>query len=397
MKVLEIISLGYIAGGAESAIAKISPYLLNKGYKVRILASDLGPDKQHFNEYIFKSISPTTSPLKLLFFLFNPSSFFVLKKVLKEYKPDLVHIHVPHEITPSVLFLLKKYPTVMTLHGPETFLSKLLVWCLKPSNFKTNAYDKKNLNVVGKLTHLYFNYIQKFSYKLGLKNVDIFIAPSKYMQNVAKTDVSPIIHLPNFIELRKFHELKNHYNLLFVGRLQKIKGAEFLIEAISLIIKIVPQTTLTIIGDGPDKIDLLSLTTKLQLEKYVQFIGWVENKDLDTYYEKASIVIIPSICPENFPTVCNEAMSAGRPVIGTNVGGIPELIDDGVNGYLIEPKNPAQIAEKVIKVFLEGNLEELGRNARKKAEEFTIEKHVGNLEKIYADLVKKYKLGNSGK
>jgi len=207
--------------------------------------------------------------------------------------------------------------------------------------------------------------------------------------------VSPIIHLPNFIELQQFHEVRNNYNLLFVGRLEKIKGVEFLIQAISFIIKVFPQTTLTIVGDGHNKTDLCNLTKKLQLEKYIHFRGWVEHKDLNTYYEKASIVVIPSVVPENFPTVCNEAMSAGRPVIGTNVGGIPEIIDDEVNGYLVEPENPEQIAEKVIKLFSEEKLlKELGRNARKKAEEFSIEKHMDNLEKIYEEVIKKYKLQN---
>jgi glycosyltransferase involved in cell wall biosynthesis len=395
MKVLAITSVGYEAGGAETILAKIHPYLSEKGYDIKTLASDLGANKAHFNDYTFKHIS-STGPLKLLFFLFNPYSFSTLKKLLKDYKPDVVHLHIMHEVTPSVLFLLKNYPTVITLHGSETFLSKLVLWKLRPENFKEHVYTKKDLNMAGKLTYLYFKYIQKIPYKWGLKNVDTFIAPSKYMQNVARTDVSPIIHLPNFIELQTFHELTNNYNLLFVGRLEKIKGVEFLIQAVSLIVKVFPQTRLTIIGDGRNKTDLFNLTKKLQIEKYIQFRGWVEHKDLATYYEKASIVVIPSVVPENFPTVCNEAMSAGRLVIGTKVGGIPEIIDDGVNGYLVEPANSEQIAEKVIKLFLEEKLlKELGRNARQKAEEFSIEKHVDGLEKVYGKVMSKYKLQNS--
>ena len=337
MKILRIISLGYVAGGAENGIAKINPYLLNKGHSVKILASDLGPEQEHFNEYVFKSISDA-SPLKFFLFLFNPSAFFALKSALNEYQPDVVHLHIMSQVTPSVLFLLRKYPTVMTLHGPETFLSQFVIWCMKPSYFKDDICDAKNLTLGGRLTHFYFNRIQKFVYKFGLRNVDLFIAPSKSVQNMAKTDVSPIIHLPNFIELRNFRELTNNYNLLFVGRLEKVKGVEFLIEALSAIIQAVPQTTLTIIGDGRDKSDLVNLTRELRLEKYIQFRGWVENKDLDTYYQKASIVVVPSIWLEAFGGVILEAMSVGRPVIGTNVGGIPEIIDDGVNGYVVEPR-----------------------------------------------------------
>jgi len=364
VKVLQVISTGYVAGGAENYVVKINAYLSGRGYSVKTLASDLGADKERFNDYTFKSIN-INSPSKILFSLFNPSSFFVLKRVLKEYKPDLIHLHAINQITPITLFLLKKYPTVLTLHGPEAFLRKLLIWCLKPSNFKKDLYNTKNLNMTGKLTYFYFNHIQKFLYTLAFKNVDIFIAPSKFMQNVVKTDVSPIIYLPNFIELRKFHELKHNYNLLFVGRLEKTKGVEFLIQAIAVIVKAFPQTTLTIIGEGSNKDDLFNLTQKLRLEEYIQFTGWVENKDLDTYYEQASIVVVPSIWAEIFGIVILEAMSAGRPVIGTNVGGIPELIEEGVNGYLVEPQNPEQLAEKVIKLFSEENLiTELGRNAR---------------------------------
>jgi glycosyltransferase involved in cell wall biosynthesis len=391
-KVLAITSVGYADGGVETILIKIRPYLSVKGYNVKTLTSDLKADKEYFGDYTFKSFNHT-GPLKFFFFLFNPSSFFVLKKLLKEYKPDIIHLHTMNQITPSALFLLKKYPTVMTLHGPESFLSKLLLWFLQPWNFNKHVYRKEGLNMIGKFTYFYFNSIQKFLYKFTLKNVDVFTAPSKYIQNMAKTDVSPIIHLPNFIDLQKFHELTNNYNLLFVGRLEKMKGTEFLIRAISLIINVFPQTTLTIVGDGPDKADLFNLTNKLQLEKYIQFVGWVEHKDLDTYYEKASSVVVPSSWVEAFGIVILEAMSAGRPVIATNIGGIPEIIDDGVNGYLVKPENPEQIAEKVIKLFSEESLlKDLGRNARKKAEEFSIDKYVDNLEKIYIEVMSKYKL-----
>ena len=390
MKVLNIISTGYVAGGAEKVVVKINTYLLAKGYSVKTLASDLGADKEHFNDYAFKSIN-SANPLMLLLFLFNPFSFVVLKRVLKEYQPDIIHLHTMHQITPSVLFLLKKYPVVMTLHGPESFISKLLFWCMKPS-YLNYFFEKQKLNIMGKIS-LYFNHVQKVVYKLQLRNVDLFIAPSKYIQDAAKSDMSPIVHVPNFIELGTFHELKNTYNLLFVGRLEKVKGIEFLIKAISFIINVFPQTTLTIVGDGSNKESLLNLTETLHLEKHIQFMGWVDNKNLDIYYERASIVVIPSVWPENFPTVCNEAMSRGRPVIGSNVGGISEIIDDEVNGYLVDPQCPEQIAEKVIKLFSEEKLlKELGRRAREKAKEFSIEKYMENLEIIYEETTKKYKL-----
>jgi glycosyltransferase involved in cell wall biosynthesis len=393
-KILKITSVGYAAGGAENIIVKIGPYQVDKDYSIKILASNLGPDKKHFSDYVFKSVNPA-NPLKLVFFLFNPSSFITLRKALKEFKPDIIHIHIMNEVTPSVLFLLKKYPTVMTLHGPEAFLSKLLIWYLQPSCFKDAIYDKKHLNLKGMLHYFYYNHLQKILYRFALKNVDIFITPSKEMQNLAKVDVSPIIHMPNFVKLREYHELKNNYNLLFVGRVEKVKGVEFLITAMPQIVKVFPQATLTIVGDGLDKPASVNQAKELRLERYIQFTGWIENKDLDAYYQKASIVVMPSIWVEAFGGVILEAMSVGRPVIGTKVGGIPEVIDDGVNGYLVEPGNADQIAEKVIKLFSDENLlKDFGRNAREHAENFSIENYVEKLDKLYDSLIEEYKTKN---
>src|SRR5260370_16745778 len=98
-----------------------------------------------------------------------------------------------HEITPSVLFLLERYPTIITLHGAETFLSKLLLWKLKPGNFKDNVYDKKDLNMAAEFTYLYFNFIQKLFFKFPLKNPDLFISPTPYIQHLPTPDISPLI------------------------------------------------------------------------------------------------------------------------------------------------------------------------------------------------------------
>jgi glycosyltransferase involved in cell wall biosynthesis len=390
MKVLEIISVGYVGGGAENTIAKIRPYLQKKGHSMKTLASDLGSDKPHFNEYVFKSIAPG-SPFKLFLYLFNPSAFFMVKRVLKEYQPDIIHLHTMHQVSPAVLFLLKKYPTVMTLHGPESFLRTLLIWFLQPSHFKHELYDKNDLTLVGRLTYFYFNSLQKFLYQLGLKHVDVFLAPSQYIQKLAQVDVSPILHIPNFVELHTFYEMRHDYNLLFVGRLEKAKGIEFVIQAMPFIIDQFPQATLTILGDGSYKSELLNLTKRLHLENRIRFVGWVDHSEIDAYYAKASIVLVPSVWVEIFGLVILEAMSAGRPVIGTRIGGIPEIIDDGVNGYLVEPQNPQQIAEKVLQLFLDEELLiTLGRNARQKAETFSVEKHVDILEKVYAKIISKY-------
>jgi glycosyltransferase involved in cell wall biosynthesis len=391
MKILVITSAGHLAGGAETLLVKIQPYLEKRGYMVKILASDKLPYKKHFNNYYFKAIK-SHNLLAPLYFLFNPSSFFKLKEILKEYKPDIIHLHTMHIVTPSVLFLLKEYPTVMTLHGPEYFLEHLLIWLIAPSKFKSNAFDKNNLTLKGKAEYYYFNSLQKILFKIGLKNVDIFVAPSKYIQKIAEVDVSPIVHIPNFIEPMKYYDIKFNRRLLFVGRLEKIKGAEYIIKAMTYIIAKYPDTQLTIIGDGPEKQNLFELSKNLHLENSVNFLGWVEHTQLEAYYKKTTLVIVPSICPENFPTVCNEAMSVGRPVIGTNVGGIPEIIDHGLNGYIVEPKQVEEIAQRVIALFEDENLlKQMSFNARSKIEQFSTENYINKILNVYGQIINQYR------
>ncbi|MBV9179534.1 MAG: glycosyltransferase family 4 protein [Nitrososphaeraceae archaeon] len=390
MKILVINSAGHLAGGAENHIVKIQSHLEKKGHIVKILASNVDLEKEHFNDYSFKAIK-SYSMLKTVYYLFNPFSFLKLKEALKLYKPDIIHLHTMQMVTPSVLFLLKEYPTVMTLHGPEYFLEHLLIWLIAPSKFKRNNLDKNNLTLKGKAEYYYFNYLQKFLFKIGLKNVDIFIAPSRYIQKIAEDDVSPIMHIPNFIDPMSYYEISNNRRLLFVGRLEKIKGVHYLIKAMSYIIAKYSDTQLTIIGDGPEKQNLLELSKTLHLENSVHFLGWVEHTQLEAYYKKTTLVIVPSICPENFPTVCNEAMSVGRPVIGTNVGGIPEIIDHGLNGYVVEPKQVEEIAERVIALFEdEYLLKQMSLNARSKTKKLSIESYTNDLLKVYEQILNQY-------
>lgn len=392
MKILHIISDGFPSGGAENILIQLKENFENKGHEIKILSSDLRPELNHFSDFEFKSINlDNTIPMKIIFNLFNPYSFTALKKILFEYKPDIVHLHTMEQISPSVLFLLRKYPTFMTLHGPETFIRSLVTWCIGDRYFHKKEMYENNFTLIGRFHYFYHTYIQRYIYKLGFKNVDLFIAPSNYIKNKAISDVSPIKTIHNSIDLPKYSAIENNNNILFVGRLEKAKGVRYLIEAVPLIIKKIPNIQLYIVGDGQEKDSLFKLVNSIRLSKNIHFIEWQKNDDLKLYYKKANIIIIPSICPENFPTVCLEAMSIGRPIIGTRVGGIPEIIDDKVNGYLVKPKDSGQIAEKVIKLLLDKNLLKfMSKNARIKSEKYNLINYITEIEEIYQDIRRKY-------
>ncbi|HYT37492.1 MAG TPA: glycosyltransferase family 4 protein [Ktedonobacteraceae bacterium] len=365
-------------GGIEIVAYHQAKELVKQGHEVTIVTSKLKREKAV--EQIEGNRIVRVPAWNLLEEKFNvPYPIFSLRLVstmIREIKrADIIHAHgilYLGSFISSFFARIYKKPFIVTEHiGFVTYKSSI-----------TTAIEKLALYTIGLIT---------------LRASDITIVLNTSVQRWIKQYKNEVYYLPNGVDLELFdkppEQETSNYNLLFLGRLEKIKGVESLIQAIPFIIKVFPQTTLTIVGDGGNKTDLFNLTKNLQLEKHIQFTGWVEHKDLDTYYEKASLVVVPSIVADAFPLVILEAMSAGRPVIGTNIGGIPEIIDDKVDGYLVEPENPEQIADKVIKLFQEANLlKELGRNARKKAEKFSIEKHVENLEKIYEGVIKKYKL-----
>ncbi|PIO04479.1 hypothetical protein COT48_00160, partial [Candidatus Woesearchaeota archaeon CG08_land_8_20_14_0_20_47_9] len=190
------------------------------------------------------------------------------------------------------------------------------------------------------------------------------------------------------VELLKYSRMRNENNLLYVGSFKKQKGVIYLLEAIPLIASKIPDIHLFVAGDGVERECLEAAVTRLKIGKYVTFLGWVPNKCLQEYYDKSNILVVPSIGPESFGLIGLEAMSVGRPVVASNVGGIPEWLDNGITGYLVEPGKPEQIAEKVIKLISDReSLKRMGLNARRKAETFDINRHVIELEKIYRRVV----------
>lgn len=394
MKILRIINSGFQEGGAENGIVLLQPILEKKGHIIRTLASDSRPDLPHFNSYSFKSIVPY-GVKKYFYYTFNPNSYLTLKMILKEFKPDVVNLHTMAQVSPSVLFLLKKYPTVLTIHGPEAFTKSLLPWYLPISDFKNGEYNINDLRFIGKMRYFYFRYIIGLIYRFGLRNVDIFITMSKYMQNLMFQDGLQTTYIPNgttLLEYKPFKKEEITNTLVYAGRLEKFKGVDYLIEAMPEIISEFPDTQLFIAGDGGKKNDLEILTNKLNLGSNVKFLGHLNRNELEKLYQRSAIVIMPSTWPEAFGKIGIEAMSVGRPIVASDVGGISDWLIDGQTGFMIPPKDSKAIAEAVIKLLSNHNLlTEMSKKARAKSEEFDLNKHADEIERIYLRLIEKYR------
>ena len=175
--------------------------------------------------------------------------------------------------------------------------------------------------------------------------------------------------IPMGVDLKSFHEhlpaneMKKPQQeriILSVGRLIELKGTRYLIEAMPVVIRAVPDAKLVIIGTGPEEERLVKRVRELSLVDHVQFLGMIRHDQLIPYYQGADVFVLPSITidgmTEGLGVVLLEAMASGCPVIGSNVGGIPDIIDDGENGFLVPERDSTQIAERIVRLLLDAEL-----------------------------------------
>ena len=163
--------------------------------------------------------------------------------------------------------------------------------------------------------------------------------------------------IPMGIYMEKFHRvdpvkaLQEKYELsdvtiLFAGRLAEVKGVRYLLEAAKQLVDNGMNFKLLIVGDGPLKSDFQSYINTNHLERYVTLVGWIDASELNDYYGIADVFVGPSLSePQGLVFV--EALASSTPVIASNVGGIVDIVSNGVNGYLVEPKSSQAIADKL--------------------------------------------------
>lgn len=146
------------------------------------------------------------------------------------------------------------------------------------------------------------------------------------------------------------HGDEDEVRALFVGRLAAKKGVEYLLEAARDVVGTHPDLHLVVVGTGPLEEPLRESAAAHDLEDAVTFTGWVSEAELREEYAAADFMVVPSIetstgDTEGMPTVIAEAFAAGNPVVATGVGGIPDVVDDGVNGYVVDQRRPEALAD----------------------------------------------------
>lgn len=387
MKILRVVSSGYEQGGAENGVVLTNDILRRNGHEVKVFSSNARSDLKHFSDYEFSTV-PSRGIKKLIYAAFNYDAYKLMKKVLKEFQPDVVLLHTMSQPTAAILFPLKKYPTALFVHGPEIFVSSLLPWNLNKNDYKKRSNDSLEMTLRGRLHYVYFKYVCATIYKIGMKNVNQMIGLSKYTVKLLNDEGYSSKYIPNGAKILKPVAINfNKPVLMYAGRLEKFKGIDSLIRAMPSVLLEIPEVTLRIAGEGDFYDELRELCIELKIENKVVFLKHLNGKALYKEYARCTLFVFPSVWPETFGKVGIEAMSIGRPVIATDVGGIRDWLIDGKNGYLVEPNRPSQITARVVTLLKDKKkTQEMAYAAIKTADKFSIENMAANIESLIKSL-----------
>jgi glycosyltransferase involved in cell wall biosynthesis len=409
MKVLMCNKFLFKDGGPERYVLAISQMLEKQGNQVVYFAMHHPENiKTECSKYFVRQLS-LANPRQVNWFdkmktgLKIAYSFEAKKKMEKlvsEQKPDLAHLHnIYHQISPSILPVLRKkgIPVVMSLHDyklvcPNYRLMTQEHICEKCNSSKyyqavlrkcvKNSFSASLLNCVEM-------YIHKFL-KLYEKNIDLFISPSLFMREKLSEfgfDKSKIVYLPPWVkEIKSTPSYTYSDFFLYFGKINEEKGVETLIQAMEKI----KEGKLLIAGEGEEKDRLQDYINQNRIDN-VEFLGFVQRSKLSELIRASRFVVLPSEWYENSPSAVYESFALGKAVIGSRIGGIPELIEEGENGLLFEPANVEDLREKIRYLYHHPLLaQEMGISARKKVEEkYSEEGYYNKLLGWYNGLIRK--------
>jgi len=358
--------------------------------------------------------------------------------ILDQVSPDIVHIQHLMYLGAELIKEIKKrsLPIVFTLHDywllcPQGQLLEFNLWLCNNKENETKCFQciiyqlsiKKNVFIAYYLLKKYIPEVAfrllkdiylkccKFTFLTESKagpqikertsyikyissGVDLFIAPSQFLRQkfiefgIAKNRTAYITYgfnFSNFKNLSKVYSAKLRFG--FIGNLLPAKGVHILIQSFNNIRN--QNVELKIYGQAVSYKSILTnylgYIRKIARNKNIRFMGGFDNKDVAKVFAEIDILVVPSIWYENSPLIIQEAFAAQTPVIASRIGGIPELIDDGINGVLFEPNNPEDLYEKINLIIENPSLIEKIRQNIKPPK--SIEENAKEMEEIYSKLI----------
>ena len=382
MRVLLVNKFHYRKGGAETYYLTVGSELERMGHEVAYFSMKHPNnlpckwDKYFVTQREYNNVkNPLSAVRDGIALIYSPEAKRNFQALCEEFRPDVVHLNNVHrQITLSILDApyLKEHhvPVFYTAHDYVTICPGYLMLdgegrvcdaCLEDGKYRHCIENRcvKGSRAKSALAALEasFNRAHRSN-----ERIDRVIAPSSFMRSKLIEGGWPegkVVALQNFADdailarasgvAGDVTDRESPY-LLFFGRLSAEKGVDVLLRAFDAAAPSLPRDMrLIVVGDGPDAAEFRELAASLDSAPRIEFAGYQTGDALQTYVERASLAIASSRCRENMPYSIVEAFAAGTPVVGTRIGGIPELVADGVTGFACEPGDVATMADAMVR------------------------------------------------
>lgn len=403
MKILMVNKFHYLKGGSEKYYFDLVKLLEENGHEVAFFSMENENNIKTTNkEYFVEEIDlNSNNKLKALEVIYSRRNKKKMEEALEEFKPDIVHLNnFQRQLSASIIKPIKKrnIPIVFTAHDVQAICPAIIMLDSNKNICEDCMYGKyvncirkkciKNSSLKSLLGAMEGKYYRiKNIYK---KKIDYIITPSEFYKTKLIEDgikEEKIKALHNFIDIEQYNiETRDDGYALYFGRLSKEKGILNLITAFSK----TKIGKLYIAGEGEEKENIENLIRKNDLEDRVQLLGFLNSDKMKEYISKSRFVVVPSVWYENCPYSVIETLAIGKPIIGANIAGIPELVQDNVNGFTFQYNNTSELAKKIEELFNNDLLvEKFSKQSKKICEKcYSKEVYYHEIMKIYNSLLK---------
>lgn len=405
MKILIVNKFLFPKGGSETYIIKLGEELVKQGHEVQYFGMDspnrcLGNNCNSYVSYVDFHKGSFLNKFSFLFkTIYSVEARKKIRKVLDDFKPDVVHLNnFSYQLTPSIILEIVKWrklnkrncKIIFTAHDSNLVCPNHMLYipnkhqrckkCLggKFYNCALNKCIHGSIlkSILGAIEGYFWNIKKSYKY------IDTIICCSNFMKQIYDTNnlfKNKTIALHNFIDYNNIDPtaIKKQDYVLYFGRYSQEKGINTLIE----VCKTLPNIRFVFAGEGP-------LEKQIHNCKNITNAGFQTGEKLVKLIQQAKFSLYPSEWYENCPFTIMESIANGTPVIASNIGGIPELVQDKFNGELFQVENKEQLRQLILKFYSQNDM--LNQYAKNTQEIcfLSLEKYVNKLVYIYSEELK---------
>ena len=367
MRILIVNKFLYPNGGSETYIFEIGKQLVKAGHEVQYFGMEHEKNivGNRMNSYTSSMDFHTRAWKKLLYpfrIIYSVEARKKIRMVLQDFKPDVIHLNnFNYQITPSIIYEIRKWEKkqgkrkaiIYTAHDYQWVCPNHMMMIPSTGERCFQCRDGKFINCVrnrcihnSKIKSLLGMIEAGFYYHLKTyQKIDAVICPSKFMEKQLETIMlleGKLKIAYNFIDNKFLPEAVKKNYVLYFGRYSEEKGVRTLLEAC----RTLPEIPFVFAGSGP-------LEEELSSYNNICNMGFLKGDELKKVIREARFVVFPSEWYENCPFTVMEAQSYGTPIIAADIGGVSELLEDGVTGELFEVGNVEELVRKIDRLWKE--------------------------------------------